>query len=249
MNNPVLTNENYAGMIDSCQPIDPGDVWKQVPENLQFAPLLSSNRYTVIFPNGVPMPGAYRGFCLNGIPDGRGEWIGDNGLYDYAGDWQKGVIQGRGQYTTVSSVSWGYFCNGYHCGLVLMIKFNPRIPADIEAGIWERGRMQSGVTIMKDGEIWIGHSSNYDWGLHGYGLRRLADGELYVGDWKNAKMSGWGEQYKASGDTYFGEFRSGRYHGWGMHTCATTGATFVGQWRRGVLIEYKPDYSLGSFYR
>jgi hypothetical protein len=68
-------------------------------------------------------PGVYRGFCIRGKPDGRGEWTeierpGFSGRSTYHGDWRRGVPHGMGSQITYAYASkaykmmWGEFRDG-----------------------------------------------------------------------------------------------------------------------------------------
>ncbi len=76
----------------------------QIPEMLQCTPDLNSQRVDVASPVYGPLPGIYRGFCLRGKPDGRGEWIGDEGL-SYTGEWRGGRQHGHGKAVAPNAVA------------------------------------------------------------------------------------------------------------------------------------------------
>jgi hypothetical protein len=98
----------FAGNPDTCRTrgsvVERTDLFlvrMQVPKLLQCTPVLNpkSNRVTVDL-WGAPLPGVYRGFCLWGKPEGRGQWIADEG-HAYIGDWRGGRphSDGSGKFT------------------------------------------------------------------------------------------------------------------------------------------------------
>jgi hypothetical protein len=67
------------------------------------------------------MPGEYRGFCLRGKPDGRGEWTGVRRTLDreclntYVGSWREGKQHGHGTETTDDlRYKGGWYDGRYH---------------------------------------------------------------------------------------------------------------------------------------
>ncbi len=90
--------------------------------------------------NGRAEPGVYRGFCLRGKPEGRGEWVGDEGDM-YAGEWHGGQQHGHGKESfSGGSIHWGAFCEGRWHG--------------------------DGVSVDPDGTVyygkWVGGGMTYD---------------------------------------------------------------------------------------
>ena len=84
-----------------------------------------------------------------------------------------------------------------------------------------------------------------------------ADGDKYVGDWKDNKQHGQGTFTFADGDKYVGEFRDDKFHGQGTYTFAD-GDKYVGEFRddkrngRGTYYaladdEFKGDKYVGEF--
>jgi hypothetical protein len=90
----------------------PGRVRVQIPEMLQCTPDLNSHRVDATPQKCGPLPGVYGGFCLRGKPDGRGEWIGDEG-HSYTGEWQAGRQDGKGKEVNSEGYTFkGDFRNG-----------------------------------------------------------------------------------------------------------------------------------------
>ena len=71
---------------------------------------------------------------------------------------------------------------------------------------------------------------------NGYGTYTWADGEKYVGGFKDGKQHGQGTLTFASGDKYVGGFKYGKGHGQGTFTFAD-GTVDNGIWKNGKLVE------------
>ena len=65
-----------------------------------------------------------------------------------------------------------------------------------------------------------------------FGTYTLADGEKYVGEWRDDKMNGQGTYSWASGEKYVGEWKDDKRHGQGTNTWAS-GEKYVGEWKDG----------------
>ncbi|GBG27022.1 Phosphatidylinositol 4-phosphate 5-kinase 1 [Hondaea fermentalgiana] len=89
-----------------------------------------------------------------------------------------------------------------------------------------------GICLFENGMIFEGMWCRGK--MSGKGMLVNACGELvYQGEFADNCMSGRGTYLFESGDRYDGEFREGRFHGHGVYFHAPSGATFVGDWRRG----------------
>ena len=73
------------------------------------------------------------------------------------------------------------------------------------------------------------------------GTHTLADGNQYVGEWKDDKYHGQGTFTYASGNKYVGEFKDGKKHGQGTYTYAD-GEKYSGYWMNG---KFVPDICEG----
>jgi hypothetical protein len=62
------------------------------------------------------------------------------------------------------------------------------------------------------------------------GTATWANGEKYVGEWRDGKKNGQGTYTHANGDKYVGEFMDGKRHGQGIQTLAN-GNKYVGEFR------------------
>ena len=66
------------------------------------------------------------------------------------------------------------------------------------------------------------------------GTYTYADGEKYVGEWRDDKRHGHGTYTRANGDKYVGEFRDDKAHGYGTYTWGSgpnNGEKYVGEYR------------------
>jgi len=65
-----------------------------------------------------------------------------------------------------------------------------------------------------------------------FGTYTFADGDKYVGEWRDDKRHGQGTYTFASGSKYVGEFRDSEKNGQGTYTFAD-GDKYVGEYRDG----------------
>ena len=70
-----------------------------------------------------------------------------------------------------------------------------------------------------------------------FGTYSNANGDKYVGEWRDGKPHGqgthvWGPSAKSAGDKYVGEWRDGKNHGQGTYTF-TDGRVMEGIWKDG----------------
>lgn len=68
----------------------------------------------------------------------------------------------------------------------------------------------------------------------GQGTYRFINGDTYIGDWLDDKMSGKGTYTFANGDTYIGEFSNNKFNGQGTYT--QNNNKYTGTWSNN---EYK----------
>ena len=84
---------------------------------------------------------------------------------------------------------------------------------------------------------------------NGQGTYTYADGNKYVGEWKDDKFNGQGTYTYANGDKYVGEFRDDNLNGQGTYTYAN-GDKYIGEFRNGDShgrgIEYHADGTVGE---
>ena len=85
-----------------------------------------------------------------------------------------------------------------------------------------------GTYTWADGDIYVGGWK--DTKFHGQGTYTLADGTKYVGEWKDGKRHGQGTLTFVDGKKYVGEWKDGTYHGQGTYTFAN-GQKYVGEFK------------------
>ena len=94
---------------------------------------------------------------------------------------------------------------------------------NLEGGNKYEGELRGGVTF------------------HGQGTYTWADGQKYVGEWKNGAINGQGTLTWADGSKYVGEWKDFKRHGQGTYT-STKGNRFEGPW---VEDEFKGEKNAG----
>ncbi len=87
---------------------------------------------------------------------------------------------------------------------------------------------------MANGDVYIGQFKN---GLFdGKGQLILTTNEIYNGFFQEGKKSGDGLEMLANGDKYDGNFTDGKYDGYGLYTLST-GQTKEGIWNHGEYVK------------
>ena len=74
---------------------------------------------------------------------------------------------------------------------------------------------------------------------NGQGTYTLANGNQYVGEFKDSFPNGQGTFTWPSGKKYVGEFKDGLYHGWGILTKPNRAFPRIGIWFNDTLVETK----------
>jgi len=87
-----------------------------------------------------------------------------------------------------------------------------------------------GTCTYADGDKYVGEWKNGK--KDGNGTCTYADGSKYVGEWKNGKKDGNGTYAFAGGSKYVGEWKNDKMHGQGTETLAN-GEKYVGEWKNG----------------
>ena len=87
-----------------------------------------------------------------------------------------------------------------------------------------------GTFTYANGNSYVGEYRNGK--RHGQGTYTYADGGGYVGEWKDDKNHGQGIYTYANGNSYVGEFSYGLFNGQGTYTWSD-GAEYVGEYRDG----------------
>ena len=127
--------------------------------------------------------GHYFGEVLNGIPNGKGQWIGEERGRFYDGGFKNGKFHGTGQYSWPTGES---YTGSYVNGII-------------------QGR---GLIKWADGESYEGSFENGI--IQGHGLFKYANGDSYEGSFVNGIRQGYGLYKWANGDSYFGMFHNGQ---------------------------------------
>ena len=89
--------------------------------------------------------------------------------------------------------------------------------------------------------------------IHGQGMLKFSNGNIYVGDWKNHYREGKGKLTYANGDVYKGEFKQSKFNGKGTMTFRN-GEEYIGEWAndlqngKGKYSYSNGDHFEGSFY-
>ena len=87
------------------------------------------------------------------------------------------------------------------------------------------------TSFAYDGEV---NSENQP---HGYGKIIWANGDTYVGQFKNGQLDGFGEMRWSDGSYQKGEFKNGEAHGV-SEWIEDTGEVYFGRFENGVLDDY-----------
>ena len=87
-----------------------------------------------------------------------------------------------------------------------------------------------GTYRFADGDKYVGEFK--DGKQHGQGTYTFANGNKYVGVFRDGQKNGQGTYTCANGKKYVGEYRGGKSHGHGTHTWAD-GRKYVGEYRNG----------------
>ncbi|MBI4826099.1 MAG: hypothetical protein HY807_06715 [Nitrospirae bacterium] len=91
-----------------------------------------------------------------------------------------------------------------------------------------------GTMTWANGDVYVGQWKNDK--LHGQGTKTWANGAKYVGQWNNSQMHGQGTYTWANGETYIGQWKNGLREGIGTHTYLN-GKKDVGQWENNNFIK------------
>ena len=108
-------------------------------------------------------------------------------------------------------------------GLLFLVFCNTAFAGCIE------GNCRNGQGMYTaEGDIYVGEFKNGE--LHGQGTYVGAGGDEYVGEFKNGELHGQGTYTYASGNKYVGEYKDGKIHGQGTYTHAN-GDKYVGEFK------------------
>ena len=103
----------------------------------------------------------------------------------------------------------------------------PECPGTYNANPWTNC---FGTDTYANGNKFVGEWKDGMW--HGQGTYTHADGNKYVGEWKYGKWHGKGTYTNTKGDKYVGEFKDGNRHGQGTYAQGN-GEKYVGEYKDG----------------
>ena len=90
-----------------------------------------------------------------------------------------------------------------------------------------------GTYTFADGDKYVGEYK--DDKLNGQGTYTFGDGpnkgDKYVGEYKDDKRNGQGTYTYANGNKYVGEFKDGKYNGQGTYRLSGNGNLYIGEWK------------------
>jgi len=95
----------------------------------------------------------------------------------------------------------------------------------------EGGKHGKGKYVYADGDIYVGEWK--DNLMNGYGKYIYANGDIYEGEWKDNLKNGHGKYFYADGNSYEGAFKDGLYHGHGKCIYAS-GSIYEGEYKDDV---------------
>ena len=171
------------------------------------------------YPNGD----VYIGEWENNKINGKGKYTYSNGNF-YEGQFKNDLRHGKGKMTVNGKVYEGEWENDKNFLIDLKVKYGAQIQKQTYGSVKDvyEGQMRGNVRHGKGKYIWKG-------GTH--------DGDFYIGDWKDGKMTGKGtRKYSKHGDIYTGDFVSGQRHGKGKYVWKggkEDGDIYVGDWIKG----------------
>jgi len=126
----------------------------------------------------------------------------------------------------------GTCLNGYANGWGSVQWFQNGVAGNIVTGEYINGRSSGKLQVkypdgsIYEGALWIGGSRN------GQGSLINANGDTYVGEFKDDKFNGKGTYNVANGNKYVGEFKDGKFNGQGTVTILN-GNKYVGEFKDG----------------
>lgn len=153
----------------------------------------------------VELPtGQYKGFAINGKPDGLGQMNYANGS-SYKGHWKDGKWSGEGLYVNLS---------------------------DSIFAVWKNGKANGDVVYRTHGLFFEG--TFVENSPVGIGNLATEDGSFFSGSWVDGKRCGMGEMFFPNGDKYSGEWDNNTFDGYGEYQYAQSKAQYQGEWKNGL---------------
>ena len=102
--------------------------------------------------------------------------------------------------------------------LPLMFSCGGSLDKELTSKMLEDGYTGQGTYTSADGDKWVGEWK--DGKAHGQGTLTYAKGEKYLGEWMNGMMHGQGTYTNAKGEKYVGEYMDAKMNGQGTYTSA-----------------------------
>ena len=90
------------------------------------------------------------------------------------------------------------------------------------------------TNTFANGDKYVGEYKNDK--KHGHGSFSYSNGDKYVGQWKDGKRHGKGTATFANGDNYIAEFKDGKEHGKGIFNRPKKGQKLYGEWKNGEFV-------------
>ena len=192
----------------------------------------------------------YVGEHKGGTKHGHGTYLfgpnaGESAGGKYVGEYKDGRVWEGVQYSasgkvqgTYSHGEWCEQCEPTASQLALVREIDPShivgaLPPCPTSGYFDNC---FGSYTDADGNKYVGEWK--DDKRHGQGTSTFADGDQYVGEFKDGEVHGHGTYLfgpnagEFAGDKYVGEFKDGMKHGHGTYTWAD-GDVYVGEWKDG----------------
>lgn len=156
---------------------------------------MNSNNFKNGYQIKVYNNGTYEGYLTNGLRNGRGVFIFDNGSR-YSGEWKDDQITGWGMFRSIPAYDFDKN-NKY------------KILSQRHAGYYKAGQLvsENRALFYPNGEIFLGTMSNGK--MNTYGKRIMTDGNCYEGNWVKGKCNGKGKIYYKNGTIEQGVFKDG----------------------------------------
>ena len=173
--------------------------------------------------------GSYTGLLKNGMPNGLGRMLYDEGMKTYDGEWHLGRWHGFGIATLSNGDCYeGEFSHDRRHG---QGHYEWRDGRVYDGGFEQDMRHGRGVYLWPDGAKYEG---DFMEGLrHGKGKYIFHDGGRYDGNWVGGSYDGFGTCTWADGRSYTGQWKNGLAHGKGVETLVDGTIRHDGQWNEG----------------
>lgn len=174
--------------------------------------------------------GSYTGGWKDGVPQGYGCYVSDEGSVMYEGNWEEGLYHGYGLYRHLDTCYYGFFQMGRFDGEGTMCHTD----GHKYCGRWKAGK-KSGYGEWEDGKgnVWKGvwqadtlrrgalskfsgtYHGAFDHRLspHGEGWWQATDGGYYAGSWVSGERNGFGFSMEPDEVVKCGIWKNNRFLG------------------------------------